>query len=170
LKRASPEGCAADIMRLHSDAVRTNGTPVPIMSDTLSPALRSERMGRIRGRDSKPELIVRRLLHAMGYRYRLHAKELPGRPDIVFRGRHAAIFVQGCFWHRHPDPACRLARLPKSRLDFWLPKLEGNRERDVANIERLEAAGWRVLLVWECQLKDREQLGNKLRRFVEGEE
>lgn len=125
-------------------------------------------MGKVRSRDTKPELVVRRALHAMGYRYRLHAKELPGRPDIVFRRKRLAIFVQGCFWHRHTDPACRLARLPKSRLDFWLPKLEGNRTRDVANIERLQAMGWKVLLVWECQLKDREQLRNTLRRFVEG--
>jgi DNA mismatch endonuclease (patch repair protein) len=140
------------------------------LSDTHSPAMRSERMRRVRARNTQPELVVRRLFHGMGYRYRLHAKELPGRPDIVFRRRKLAIFVQGCFWHRHPDPECQLARLPKSRLDFWPPKLEGNRARDVGNLERLEAAGWRVLLVWECQLKDREQLGNKLRRFVEGEE
>ena len=140
------------------------------MIDTLSPTLRSERMSRVRGRDTNPELIVRRLLHAMGCRYRLHAKDLPGRPDIVFRNRRAAIFVHGCFWHRHPDPECRLARLPKGRLDFWLPKLEGNRARDLANIVELRTLGWRVLLVWECQLKDREQLGNTLRRFVEGEE
>ena len=106
----------------------------------------------------------------MGYRYRLHAKDLPGRPDIVFRKRRRAIFVHGCFWHRHPDPECRLARLPKSRLDFWLPKLEGNRERDMATVARLESMGWDVLLVWECELRDREQLGNKLRRFVEGKE
>lgn len=127
-------------------------------------------MGRVRGRDTKPEMVVRRLLHGMGYRYRLHAKDLPGRPDIVFRKRRLAIFVHGCFWHRHPDTACRLARLPKSRLDFWLPKLEGNRERDVETVERLESRGWNVLLVWECELRDREQLGNKLRRFVEGNE
>ena len=127
-------------------------------------------MGRVRGRDTKPEMVVRRLLHAMGYRYRLHAKDLPGRPDIVFRKRRRAIFVHGCFWHRHPDAECRLARLPKSRLDFWLPKLEGNRERDAATVERLESMGWDVLLVWECELRDREQLGNKLRRFVEGNE
>jgi len=127
-------------------------------------------MRRVRGRDTKPELIVRRLLYAMGFRYRLQARDLPGRPDIVFRGRRKAIFVHGCFWHRHDEPDCRLARMPKSRLDFWRPKLEGNRQRDLANIERLEALGWRVLLVWECQLKDREQLGNTLRRFVEGEE
>jgi DNA mismatch endonuclease (patch repair protein) len=138
------------------------------MPDTLSPADRSERMSRVRGRDTKPELVVRRLLHAMGYRYRLHAKELPGKPDIVFRGRKKAIFVHGCFWHRHPDPACKLARLPKTRLDFWLSKLDANRARDIANVERLEAMGWQVLLVWECELRDREQLGNRLRRFIEG--
>ena len=140
------------------------------MPDTLSPALRSERMGRVRGRDTKPELVVRRLLHGMSYRYRLQAKDLPGRPDIVFRKRRRAIFVHGCFWHRHADPACRLARLPKSRLDFWLPKLEGNAKRDATNVERLEAMGWQVLVVWECELRDREQLGNTLRRFVEGTE
>jgi len=125
-------------------------------------------MGRVRGRDTKPELIVRRLLHAMGYRYRLQAKELSGRPDIVFRRRKKAIFVHGCFWHRHPDPACKLARLPKTRLDFWLPKLEGNRQRDIAAVDRLERMGWRVLLVWECELRDTEQLKNRLRAFVEG--
>lgn len=139
------------------------------MADTLTPVARSERMGRVRGRDTKPELVVRRVLHAMGYRYRLQARDLPGRPDIVFRRRRKAIFVHGCFWHRHPDPACKLARLPKSRLDFWAPKLEGNRARDIANVERLEAMGWEVLLVWECALRDRERLGNMLRRFIEGD-
>ena len=98
-------------------------------------------MGRVRGRDTKPELVVRRLLHGMGYRYRLQARDLPGRPDIVFRKRRRAIFAHGCFWHRHADPACRLARLPKSRLDFWLPKLEGNAKRDAATVERLGAIG-----------------------------
>lgn len=139
------------------------------MTDTLTPSARSERMGRIRGRDTVPEMIVRRLLHGMGYRYRLHAGDLPGRPDIVFRKRRKVIFVHGCFWHRHPDPACRLARLPKTRLDFWLPRLEGNRLRDIANEERLRQSGWRVLLVWECELRDREQLRNTLRHFIEGE-
>lgn len=138
------------------------------MTDTLSLNERSVRMSRVKARDTKPEMVVRRLLHAMAYRYRLHAKDLPGRPDIVFRGRRLAIFVNGCFWHRHPDPDCRLARLPKSRLDFWLPKLDANRQRDIENIERLEGLGWRVLLVWECELRDREQLGNTLRRFIEG--
>lgn len=139
------------------------------MADTLSPSARSERMARVRGRDTRPEMIVRRVIHGMGYRYRLHARDLPGHPDIVFRKRKKAIFVHGCFWHRHPDPACKLARLPKTRLDFWLPKLEGNRRRDIANEERLEALGWRVLLIWECKLRDREQLRNDLRRFIEGD-
>lgn len=125
-------------------------------------------MSGIRGKNTQPEMLVRRLLHAMGYRYRLHARELPGRPDIVFRSRRLAIFVHGCFWHRHPDPGCRLARMPKSRVDFWQPKLEGNRVRDEANVTALERMGWKVLLVWECQLRDREQLGNVLRRFIEG--
>ncbi|WP_343613251.1 DNA mismatch endonuclease Vsr [Novosphingobium sp.] len=137
------------------------------MADTLSTNARSERMARIRGRDTKPEMLVRRMLHAMGYRYRLQAKDLPGRPDIVMRKRRKAIFVHGCFWHRHPDPECRLARLPKSRLDFWLPKLDGNRARDLANVEKLKTMGWRVLIVWECELGRREQLSNTLRRFIE---
>ena len=139
------------------------------MADTLTPSARSERMGRVRGRDTKPEMAVRRMLHAMGYRYRLQARDLPGRPDIVLRPRKKAIFVHGCFWHRHSDPDCKLARLPKTRLDFWLPKLEGNRQRDVANVARLEEIGWHVLLVWECELRDREQLRNKLARFIEGD-
>ncbi len=126
-------------------------------------------MARVAGRDTKPELVVRRLLWAMGYRYRLHARDLPGKPDIVLRGRKRAIFVHGCFWHRHPDPTCKLARMPKSRLDFWGPKLEGNRLRDEANLAGLKASGWRVLLVWECELRDRERLGNKLRGLIEGE-
>ncbi|WP_352581572.1 DNA mismatch endonuclease Vsr [Mesorhizobium sp. M0088] len=138
------------------------------MADTLTFLERSQRMARVTGADTRPELIVRRQLWHMGYRYRLHARDLPGKPDVVFRGRKCAIFVNGCFWHRHPDPTCRLARLPKSRLDFWVPKLEANRERDVENISQLKALGWRVLLVWECRMKDREQLGNRLYRFVEG--
>jgi len=139
------------------------------MTDTLTSVARAERMSRVRGRDTGPEMVVRRMLHGMGHRYRLHAKDLPGRPDIVFRGRRLAIFVHGCFWHRHPEPTCKLARLPKSRLDFWLPKLEGNRARDAANVEKLDATGWRVLIVWECELGNKEQLRNTLRRFIEGD-
>jgi DNA mismatch endonuclease (patch repair protein) len=136
------------------------------MADTLSPAARSERMSRVRGRDTGPEMVVRRALHRMGYRYRLHAADLPGRPDIVFRGRRKALFVHGCFWHRHPDPACKLARLPKSRLDFWLPKLDANAARDIENQNRLQAMGWSVLILWECALNDLAALDDALGTFL----
>ncbi|MCK9821578.1 MULTISPECIES: very short patch repair endonuclease [Acetobacteraceae] len=137
------------------------------MADTLSPAARSARMACIQGRDTKPEMLVRRMLYAMGYRYRLHAKDLPGKPDIVFRKRRKAIFIHGCFWHRHPDPTCRYARLPKSRLDFWLPKLERNRQRDLEHMEKLSAEGWQTLIIWECQLSDETHIKNLLHRFLE---
>jgi DNA mismatch endonuclease (patch repair protein) len=135
--------------------------------DTLSKSERSERMRRIRGRDTKPEMIVRRLIHGMGYRYRLHQGGLPGKPDLVFPGRKKAIFVHGCFWHRHPDPNCRLARMPKTQLDFWGPKLATNRERDERNISRFEGLGWRVLQVWECQIKNREELAARIVEFLQ---
>lgn len=136
--------------------------------DTLSPAARSQRMARVRGRDTGPELVVRRNLYKMGYRYRLHEKSLPGRPDIVFGKRRKVIFVHGCFWHRHDDPRCKLARLPKSRLDFWEPKLTSNATRDGRNQGELRALGWDVLVVWECEVRHSEQLENKLRQFLEG--
>jgi len=136
------------------------------MVDSLTVSERRARMSLIRFRDTKPEMAVRRMLHSMGYRYRLHVKDLPGTPDVVFRRRKKVIFIHGCFWHRHPNPACKLARLPKSRLEFWEPKLEGNRRRDEANLIKLKKMGWNVLVVWECELRDSEQLGNKLLRFV----
>lgn len=136
------------------------------MADTLTPAERSKRMSKIRSKDTKPEMKVRRLIHSMGYRYRLHRKELPGHPDLVFYNRKKAIFIHGCFWHRHPDESCRLARLPKSRLDFWLPKLESNRIRDEQNIRALEELGWQVLVIWECQLKDIILLEKQIREFL----
>jgi DNA mismatch endonuclease (patch repair protein) len=103
----------------------------------------------------------------MGYRYRLHARDLPGRPDLVFWKRRKVIFVHGCFWHRHPSSRCALARLPKSRLEFWLPKLEGNKERDERNKRALTNAGWKVLTIWECELNDTERLGAAIRRFLD---
>ncbi|MDR6336923.1 DNA mismatch endonuclease (patch repair protein) [Xanthobacter flavus] len=123
-------------------------------------------MSRIKGKDTAPEMVVRRLIHKMGFRYRLHRKDLPGRPDLVFPRRRKVIFVHGCFWHRHPAPECRLARLPKSRLEFWLPKLEANQSRDTRNQGALFNSGWQVLVVWECELRDKEQLENKLREFL----
>lgn len=134
----------------------------------MSPGERSERMSRIRGKHSRPEMAVRKLIHAMGFRYRLHDRSLPGSPDLVFRSRRKAVFVHGCFWHRHPDPDCKLARMPKSRLEFWKPKLEGNRERDLRRQSELEDLGWRFWVVWECQLRDEEQLKNELRAFLTG--
>lgn len=135
------------------------------MTDTMSPEERSHRMALVRSIDTKPEMIVRRLVYSMGYRYRLHCRYLPGKPDLVFRSRRAVVFVHGCFWHRHEG--CSLARLPKSRVGFWSEKLEGNRERDARKIEALEQAGWRVFVVWECELKDKERLGERLRRFLD---
>lgn len=135
--------------------------------DTLTSAERSKRMRRIRSRDTKPELIVRRATHKLGYRYRLHRASLPGKPDLVFANRRKVIFVHGCFWHRHPDLNCKLARLPKSRQDFWIPKLEGNRARDERVVRVLTDQGWKVLELWECQCRGREQLENTLREFLD---
>lgn len=115
---------------------------------------RSAQMAKIKGRDTKPEMRVRRTLHAAGLRYRLHAKGLPGKPDIILSSRRIAIFVHGCFWHRHPDPSCKLARMPKSRIDFWQKKLEGNRTRDHRNEAALRAAGWEVMVLWECEISE----------------
>lgn len=135
--------------------------------DTLSPKERSARMALVRNKDTKPEMRVRRLVSSMGYRYRLQYKKVPGRPDLAFPGRRKVVFVHGCFWHRHPDPACPLARLPKSRLDFWMPKLEGNRARDLRKLEELEALGWSAFTVWECQLRDEEALRESIRSFLD---
>ena len=140
------------------------------MVDTLTPVERSDRMARVRGRDTKPEMVVRRLVHRMGFRYRLHDRRLPGSPDLVFRKRKKIIFVHGCFWHQHPSVACKLARMPKSRLDFWKPKLQGNRKRDERDRSELDALGWQSLIVWECELGQEEQLENNIRAFLrEGE-
>lgn len=133
--------------------------------DTLSPEERSERMSRVRGKDTKPELALRRLVHSMGYRYRLHSRRLPGQPDLVFPSRKKVLFVHGCFWHRHKG--CPNCRNPKSRLDFWVPKLEGNRRRDLKSQAALRRLNWRFLVVWECQLKKQERLSNRIRKFLE---
>jgi len=139
------------------------------MVDTLTKAERSERMGRIGWKDTRPEMRVRRLVHGMGYRYRLHRRDLPGCPDLIFPRFKKALFIHGCFWHRHPDPSCKLARLPKSNLDFWLTKLEGNRLRDQRNQAALMALGWDYMIIWECELKDLKQIEIKLKMFLDGE-
>ena len=139
------------------------------MTDILSPEARSALMSRIRAKDTRPEVYVRRLVHSMGYRYRLHRRDLPGTPDMVFPSRHKIIFMHGCFWHLHDDPKCKLARMPNSNQAFWKPKLERNRERDKANRAKLEALGWEVLIIWECQVrnKDPEPLRQQVRVFLE---
>lgn len=124
-------------------------------------------MSRVRGRDTKPELLVRKALHARGYRYRLHDKKLAGTPDLSFPGRRKAVFVNGCFWHMHED--CGLARMPKSRLEFWRPKLEGNRARDALKRAQLRAQGWDVMVVWECQLRDFDELLARIETFLNEE-
>ncbi|MBY2937193.1 very short patch repair endonuclease [Rhizobium leguminosarum] len=136
------------------------------MPDTLDAMGRSERMSRIKAKNTKPELTVRKLVHGMGFRYRLHKKDLPGSPDLAFSSRKKAIFVHGCFWHRHADSACALARLPKSRREFWGPKLEGNALRDKANEEKLGQLGWISLVVWECELRDQLSVASKIKKFL----
>jgi DNA mismatch endonuclease, patch repair protein len=133
--------------------------------DTLSPAQRSERMSRIRSKDTRPELVVRRLLYSLNFRYRLHQRNLPGIPDIVFAKRKKAIFVHGCFWHQHYG--CKTSHIPKSRREFWTSKLEGNCVRDKANLRRLKASGWSVLVIWECQVRNLSRLETRLQRFLE---
>ena len=137
------------------------------MADTISKERRSELMSRVRSRNSKIELLVRSLVHRMGYRFRLHRKELPGKPDLVFSSRRKVIFVHGCFWHWHPDPNCKHARMPKSRKDFWRPKLEGNRRRDSQNRKNLNELGWEVLEIWECEIADVEYIKSRIRDFLE---
>ena len=134
--------------------------------DRLSTEQRSENMRRIRSNDTKPELALRSMLHKLGYRFRLHRKDLPGRPDIVFPGRSKVIFVHGCFWHQHLG--CREGRMPGSRLDYWTPKLERNLVRDAATRKLLEEQGWGVLVVWECELRNSQALSKTMRQFLEG--
>lgn len=135
------------------------------MADTLDPQQRRARMALVRAKNTKPEMLVRRLVHGLGYRYRLHRRDLPGTPDLVFPGCSKVIFVHGCFWHRHKD--CALARLPKSRGEFWLPKLDGNAKRDTRNMRTLRQLGWGVMTIWECQLRDTARLTSRIRRFLD---
>jgi DNA mismatch endonuclease (patch repair protein) len=134
--------------------------------DTLTRTERSRRMALVRSKDTKPELLVRRIASSCGHRFRLHVSDLPGKPDLVFPKLRKVIFVHGCFWHRHPG--CALARLPKSRLRFWIPKLTENRRRDLRNVARLRRDDWGVSVVWECQLKDPTSLAKRMKRFLEG--
>lgn len=133
--------------------------------DRISREARSRNMSHIRSRHTAPEMVVRRLVHSLGYRYRLHEKSLPGQPDIYLKRHRAVVFVHGCFWHQHRN--CRFATKPKSRVDFWLPKLMGNVERDEKNHALLRKMGLRVLTIWECETGDTAQLIGKIKSFME---
>lgn len=133
------------------------------MADTRTPAQRRHIMQSVGTANTGPELAVRKLLHNAGYRYRLHPKKLPGRPDIVFPGRRRAIFVHGCFWHGHE---CQKGRAPKSKLDYWGPKLDANRERDARKEAELRALGYEVATIWQCEIGDAEALETRLRTFL----
>lgn len=134
------------------------------MADTRTPDQRRRIMQSVKTENTGPECAVRRLLHRLGYRYGLHPKSLPGRPDIVFPSRKAAIFVHGCFWHGH---GCSKGKPPKSRLKYWGPKLKANQRRDVAKAAELRALGWRTLTVWQCELRDTKKLTPNLTKFID---
>ena len=134
--------------------------------DPLTPEQRRYTMSQVHSKDTKPEMRVRRLAHHLGYRYRLHRKDLPGKPDLVFPGRKKIIFVHGCFWHGHD---CRAGRKqPKTNQEYWTRKIQRNQERDIESQAKLCAAGWDVLVIWECETKDAEALADKLTAFLEG--
>jgi DNA mismatch endonuclease (patch repair protein) len=125
---------------------------------------RSENMARIKSKDTQPELVVRRAIHAMGYRFRLHSGKLPGKPDLVFPSRRKVIFVHGCFWHQHAH--CMEGRVPKSRQDYWIPKLAKTKSRDSENISAIEALGWKCLVIWECNVEE-ARFADVIRAFLD---
>jgi DNA mismatch endonuclease (patch repair protein) len=132
--------------------------------DKISPEQRSAVMRSIRSFDTKPEMVVRKVVTRLGYRYRLHVRSLPGSPDLVFRSKRKAIFVNGCFWHFHQK--CGTAHFPESRLEYWGAKLQRNRNRDTLNLRQLKQLGWKVLVVWECEVKDLRRVRCRLDRFL----
>lgn len=133
------------------------------MADTVSPATRSRVMAAVKGKDTAPELMVRRCVHSLGFRYRLHVAGLPGKPDLVFPRLRKIIEVRGCFWHGH---RCGRCRIPATRRRYWLNKLRRNVERDQSNLSRLRRSGWRVLVLWECRLADERRLRGRLLAFL----
>jgi DNA mismatch endonuclease, patch repair protein len=132
--------------------------------DTLTPTQRSERMSRVRSRDTAPERTLRSLVWGLGYRYRKNRRDIAGQPDIAFIGRKRAIFLHGCFWHRHDCPSGR--RVPKSRIAFWRTKFARNVDRDERVKHALHSAGWKALVIWECELRDEARIRNRIRRFL----
>lgn len=131
--------------------------------DTRTPDQRSRIMQAVKQKDTLPEMLLRRALHRLGYRYRVHAKDLPGRPDLVFPSRKKVVFVHGCFWHGHD---CSKGRLPKSRPEYWIPKIEANKARDERVISELKRDGWDVMVIWQCETKELDAVLNKMVRFL----
>lgn len=136
--------------------------------DRISAGRRSENMRRIKSKGTKPELLVRQIVHGMGFRYRLHRADLPGKPDLVFGPRKKIIFVHGCFWHSHGIENCSDSRLPKSNFSYWAPKLAKNKERDAKHLRSLERLGWRTHVIWECEMRDLQALKARLNSFLLG--
>lgn len=132
--------------------------------DRVTEATRSRIMAAVHTKNTSAEKTVRSIVYGMGYRYTLNRRELPGSPDLVFKGRRKVIFVHGCFWHGH---SCKYGRLPKSKLDYWQPKIQANRNRDRMQSRRLRKAGWSLMVIWQCQLKGREELEARIRRFLD---
>ncbi|MBI2418781.1 MAG: DNA mismatch endonuclease Vsr [Ignavibacteriales bacterium] len=135
--------------------------------DKISPARRSKNMQKIKSRDTVPELHIRKMIFAEGYRYRLHVKNLPGKPDIVFPKRKKIIFVNGCFWHMHNLSSCKISHVPKSRIDFWMPKLLRNVERDKTNLARLNELGYKTFVIWECEINGKNKLLARIKSFLD---
>jgi DNA mismatch endonuclease, patch repair protein len=134
--------------------------------DSVNPERRSEIMGRVLHADTRPEIVVRRILHRMGYRFRLHRRDLPGKPDVTLPKWRTVVLIHGCFWHRHEG--CPNTRTPKSKIEFWTKKFDDNIRRDRIVREQLAALGWRVLTIWECELRDVSALTDRIKRFIEG--
>ena len=146
------------------DQISEGHLQIQIMVDHLPPHIRSSLMARVRTQHTKPEICVRQRVHRMGFRYRLHRRDLPGRPDLVFPGRQKVIFVHGCFWHQHD---CSRGKRPASNTEFWNAKLDENIRRDLESISSLKEQGWSVLVVWECETKDLKRLDARIRAFIE---
>lgn len=148
---------------LKSSATLPGAVNIGTTMDRISGQQRSDLMARVRTRDTTPERIVRSVAHRLGFRFRLHVADLPGRPDMVFPSKHKVIFVHGCFWHRH---TCKRGALPRSNIEFWREKLERNQSRDMEVIKSLRHSGWNVMVVWECETRDPEKLGSRLNAFL----
>jgi DNA mismatch endonuclease, patch repair protein len=157
--RSWPEAGVAMFTGICTESTRTTDR-----MDRLTPERRSRLMALVKAKDTTPELAVRRMIHSLGFRYRLHREELPGTPDLVFPKRRCVIFVNGCFWHQHQG--CARSKRPSAHAEYWANKLDGNINRDARNISDLERSGWRVLTIWECELRDAERLSRMVNRFL----